>query len=186
MKLKSLLDSVRKYKKSFGVEAGSACNKYLGSLAIELLRRSFAERGINTSGRDVFIRGVPVEIDLLIPGNDARPEYGLAYDPSDVKAALEVKTRGCYGQKSLDSVRRAFELIRKGNPHIACAYVTLTELKGYKYAADEKQLECPNVFTLSWHTRKDENDWDPCQKEWERLLNWLKSLPRGGRGSKDP
>ncbi|MGA2608599.1 MAG: hypothetical protein ABSH01_14230 [Terriglobia bacterium] len=180
MELSHLLDTVQNYKEFFGVKD----DKFKGALSVELMRLVLEENGIITSGRDVFIKGVPLEVDLLIPSTNAKPEYGFVYRPEDVIAALEVKARGCYGKEALNSIREAFDLIRKSNAHIGCAYVTLTELKGYKWAVDKKKLGY-DAFTLAWHTRQHEkpgkwpstdDDWQELLTpgEWERFLNWLR------------
>ena len=185
MELPHLLNAAENYKESFGAKD----NKYVGALSVELIKLALRENGIVTSARDVFIRGVPLEIDLLIPSADAKPDYGLVYRPEEVSAVLEIKTRGCYGEKALNAIRAAFDLIRKTNPRIGCAYVTLTELKRYKYAVSEENLG-HNAFTFAWHTREHmkPGKWPSTPEEWQKLvtpgewdrfLDWVKGQGAG-------
>jgi hypothetical protein len=180
MELSHLLNTVQNYKESFGVKD----NKYKGALSVELMRLVLEENGIITSGRDVFIKGIPLEIDLLVPGANAKPEYGLVYRPEDVIAALEIKSLGCWGEKALNSIREAFDLIRKSNARIGCAYVTLTELDPYKWAVNDENLGY-RAFTLARHTREHmkPGKWPPNPEawhklltpgEWDKLLDWLR------------
>ena len=41
------------------------CRKFSGHVAVEIMKQVLAEKGIETSARDVFIRGLPIEWDLL-------------------------------------------------------------------------------------------------------------------------
>jgi hypothetical protein len=143
----------------------------------------------------IFIKGVPLELDLLIPHANAKPEYGLVYRPEDVIAALEIKTRGCYGEVALKAIRHAFDLIRKANRRVGCAYVTLTELNPYKWAVTEENLGY-KAFTFAWHTREHmkpgkwpstPGEWQKLitPGEWERFLDWLKRSKRKKMTSHD-
>lgn len=60
----------RKAKEDFGP---GHPKKFGGAVAIEILRATLDEKNIPTSRRDVFIRGIPLEIDLLILTNNAAP-----------------------------------------------------------------------------------------------------------------
>jgi hypothetical protein len=100
------------------------CMKLAGSITVEVIRLALSGFGITVSARDVFIRGVAVEVDLLVPGPMATPRHGLIYEPSDVVAAFEVKNSGAF-PGAVASIRRSFELIRSADPHIYCAYITL-------------------------------------------------------------
>ncbi len=51
------------------------CNKFEGHLAVETLKQALADEGIASSARDVFVKGVPVELDLLIPRIGASPLF---------------------------------------------------------------------------------------------------------------
>ena len=72
---------------------GPKCDKYVGAVTVEAIRRALKRHGIETSSRDVFIRGVPIEVDLLIARRPSGPKDELLYRPQDVAAAFEIKTR---------------------------------------------------------------------------------------------
>ena len=89
----------------------------------------------------------------------------------------------------VENYREAFDQIHKSSARIACAYVTLTELLGYKWAVDEKKLGCP-AFTLAWHTRAHmrPGKWPSTPDawkelitpgEWQRFLEWLGKQIKG-------
>lgn len=153
------------------------CSKLAGSLTVESLRRALEDEGIHLSARDVFIHGVPVEIDLLMPRPGAVPRSGLVYEPCDVLAALEVKNSGAYGAQTLESIRRAFGLIRAANPRILCVYVTLSERMGYRWAATDKNLGA-RAFTLFWHDGSRKGPSYRPSGDWSRLVAELVGLGR--------
>jgi hypothetical protein len=49
------------------------CRKFQGHVAVEIMKEALAAEGIATSARDVFIAGLPVEWDLLVPREGAEP-----------------------------------------------------------------------------------------------------------------
>lgn len=168
-----LLKRVQAAKQAFGVK----CHKLTGSVTVEVLRSAFLESGITVSSRDVFIRGVPVEFDLLIPAPTAVPTDGVVYDPSQVIVALEIKSAGSFGDDMLTSIRRAFGLVHQANPRIYCAYVTLAERKDYRWAATDANLGAA-TFTLFWHNGSEKAPrYDPTG-DWARLVRALKSQVR--------
>lgn len=166
-----ILACVQKAKEGFGTN----CKKFSGSVTVEILRSALLSLGIPVSTRDVFIKGVPIEVDLLIPTRVATPDYGLMYHPGDVLAVLEVKNYGAFGEDTLKRVHRSFELIRAANPQIYCAYVTLAERRGYKWAATADNLSA-DVFTLFWHNGSSRNGGFESTGDWSNLVNRLKSL----------
>jgi len=86
------------------------CTKFEGHVAVEILKDALAEERIETSVRDVFVRGLHIEWDLLVPRAGAAPAFnGLLYDPAQVKCAVEVKLSGiCGGVQTLDRIRKNF------------------------------------------------------------------------------
>ena len=169
-----LLAGVQEDKEAFGVK----CNKLTGAVTVELLRSALLDLGVAVSPRDVFIRGVPIEVDLLLPTRDGILSHGLVYEPEDVLAAFEVKYTGSFGEKALTNIRRSFTRIRAANPRIHCAYVTLAERKRYKWAATADNLGA-DAFTLFWHNGSSiARRYDPTG-DWSRLVDKLKSLGQG-------
>jgi len=154
-------------------ELGVNSKKFAGSLTVEMLKHAVETHGILVSPRDVFIRGIGVEIDLLLL-KKANPKYGLLYEPKDVLAVLEVKELGSWGQQTLNQIRRNFELIRRISNDIYCAYVTLTERRGFKQAITTENLGFP-AYTLFCHRGNDVENAEPTG-DFERLLNDLRKL----------
>ncbi len=56
------MEIITKASQDFGVKS----KKFSGALTVELVREALLKEGFNVSERDVFIKGFPVEIDLLI------------------------------------------------------------------------------------------------------------------------
>jgi hypothetical protein len=52
---------------------GAKCSEFAGAVAVQILRDALAEQGIPTSPRDVFVRGIPLEIDLVVPRPGRQP-----------------------------------------------------------------------------------------------------------------
>lgn len=122
----------------------------------ELFGKLLCERGIPTSRRNVFIRAVPIEVDLLVPRMGAEAEHGLVYDPADVQVVFEVKSYGNFGGTGLQKIRSCFSEIQKVKLDIHCAYVTLLERKTHKLRATEENLGFP-AYTLFWHRGWENN-----------------------------
>lgn len=144
---RDLLERVRSYQEQFGL--GVKCNKFLGAVTVEVLRAALREAGLLVAERDVFIRGVPVEVDLLIlrPGTDTIGR--LLYESSEVIAALEIKNRGSFGKSTVQRVHATFLRFSGAVPGIHCAYVTLSERKGYGWAITDDNIGDPHrAFTL--------------------------------------
>jgi hypothetical protein len=107
------------------VAFSAKCSKFAGAVSVELLKSALAAEGIAASSRDVFVRGIPVEVDLVIPCAAQVPALGVLYEPQQVTAALEVKNSGLFGGGSLAKLRDVFGRFRAIG--IQCAYVTLEE-----------------------------------------------------------
>jgi hypothetical protein len=150
-------------------------SKFSGAMTAELMKRVLADEGIATSARDVFIRGIPLEIDLIVPYRGEEPSLGLLYEPRQVAAALEIKKMGAFGELTLQTIRKNFHQLRELG--VACAYVTLEERKNYRHAASEDNLGFP-CFTLAWHKVMD----GPLEetRDWDRLLAFLRQCVSAG------
>ena len=94
------------------------CTKFVGALTVEILRKELAKLGFSVSNRDVFIEGIPNELDLLITKNGRQPEEKIAYRSNDVLAVLEIKFRGSYGKDMINRIRKVFDSIKKMNKKI--------------------------------------------------------------------
>jgi hypothetical protein len=166
-----LLKAVQGAKQTFGIK----CSKMSGAVTVEIFRSALAAYGLRTSHRDVFILGVPVEFDLLIPRQGAVPRHSLIFDPSEVLAVLEVKNSGSFGDTTLAATRRAFELAHAANIRIYCAYVTLAERKGFRWAATRENIGA-DAYTLFWHTGTDARREYESSGDWSRLVDTLSTL----------
>jgi hypothetical protein len=167
-----LLALVTAAKDSFGVK----CKKYAGAVTAELLKEALQWHGIQTSARDVFIEQVPVEIDLLIPKIGAVAQHGILYRAEDVLVVFEVKNSGSFGEGTIEQTGEAFRLMRARNPMIQCAYVTLTERRGYRWAVTEANLKNP-VYTLFWYRGSSEkNRRYEASGDFGRLLKSLRAV----------
>ncbi len=169
-----LLDCIEEAKRTFRIK----CPKYAGACTVEALRAALVAAGLPVSARDVFIRGVPVEIDLLIPRAQAIEVDKLVYDADDALVALEVKNSGSFGEHTLESVRRCFRLIRVASSNIECLYVTVAELQNYRWAATPANLEA-GVYTLFWHNSARPRKYE-ATGDWERLLAHMRDVVAGG------
>ncbi len=156
-------------------DSGMKCKKYSGSVFVEILKSALAEEGIVTSARDVFIEKVPVEIDLLIPRPNVIPRHGVLYRADDVLATFEVKRSGSYGKETLQKTKGDFELIRKQNARIECAYVSLTERRGYKWMATKDNIDAEVYIFLPYTGSEKKPQYEPTG-DWGRLLEKMKAL----------
>ena len=160
------------------------CNKFVGAITIEILRKEFAELGLNVSNRDVFIEGVPYELDLLIAKRDKNPEENLIYDPNDVLAVLEIKFRGSYGKDRkgrtpTEKLKMVFDSIREKNNGTKCFYVTISENKRYKYRITEEDLghACFELFTSTSNLESAmKRKILKVTGDWQKLIKTLQTL----------
>ena len=167
MRGREIVNKVRKAKEDFGPNCPK---KFGGAAGVEILRAALHDEGIATSRRDVFVRGVPVEVDLIVPHRDAKPVMDLRYEPNQVAVVLEVKKSGIFGKAGLDNIRQSFAQLRaKGIRR--CAYVTFEDRRTYKWKGTRENLGCP-CFTLAWHKKTD----GPLEltRDWERLVTFLR------------
>jgi hypothetical protein len=165
---KTLPDLISEIKKDFGPK----CSKFAGAICVELLRERLGRHGIITSNRDVFINGVPVEIDLLIPKPGAVPRHGLLYEPGDVLAAFEVKNSGSFGESTILKTRSSFAKIKSKHKSIYCAYIAIAERHNYRWRVTEENLGSP-VYTLFWHNGGVNRTYE-ASGDWSRLIADLK------------
>jgi len=167
---KEIVEQVRDASDGFQV----TCRKFAGAVTAELLKKFLAEEGISTSARDVYIQGIPLEIDLIIPRRGQKPKFGLVYQPTQVAAALEIKKNGSFGEPTLLTVKQNFNRLR--GEGVKCAYVAIEERKTFCWKATEENIGGFPCFTLCWH--KGDNLTDT--KDWERLLTFLRGCASNG------
>jgi hypothetical protein len=80
-----------------------------------------------------------------------------------------VKKSGSFGQPTLEKLQHGFSLYREAG--ICCAYVTLEERRGYRWAASPQQIG-GSCFALGWH-RTTDGPIEPTE-DWGRLLLFLR------------
>lgn len=174
---RELLDKVLSAKNRFG----EPCSKYSGAMTVEMFKAALEDHGIAASPRDVFIKGLPIEIDLVIAKPRVMPDYGLIYRARDVVVALEIKLAGSFGENGLHYIKHCFEEIKKVNPEIHCLYLTLMERKSYRWAVSEKNLGYP-AYTLFWHSSSEKNRTYESTGDWNKLTDHLKRIINRQKG----
>jgi len=159
---------------------GKKCAKYTGAITVELIRRALQDHGLRVSPRDVFILGVPIEIDLLIPKWKAEPRDCLLYTPADVLAVIEVKNRGSFGNATIQKIRNDFRAIREANPLIQCCYLTLSERKGYRWTVTDENCDA-DAYTMFWHSGGRKNETHDSTGDWDRFVQDMKRIQKTGQ-----
>jgi|SRR5271157_66084 len=170
-----IVKQARNASKDFRLTSGKS-GKFSGAMTVELIKRVLADEGICTSARDVFIQGIPFEIDLIVPHPGEKPTLGLLYEPQQVAAALEIKKMGLFGEQTLQTIQKNFNQLR--GLKVACAYVTLEDRKSYRYKATEENLGGFPCFTLAWHKVTDGPVEDT--HDWDRLLTFIRKCISAG------
>jgi hypothetical protein len=152
-------------------------NKFIGALMVELIRAEFIRNGIEISPRDVFIENIPFECDLLILNKQITPSHGIIYTPGDVKAVIEIKTRGNFGEQAGRRLLDTFDLISAKYQHIQCIYLTLYERENYKYRLVPEKWKYSVVELFSTQNDPDiafehgtlqpTGEWEKFIKKWQ-------------------
>lgn len=168
---RKIFETISNVKKNFGAK----CAKFAGAITVEIIKYAFENHGILTSPREVFIKGLPIEVDLLIPKRGVVPEHGILYKPQDVLVVLEIKNYGSFGESTINSIKKNFGLISQLNKEIYCAYVTLTERKEYKWAISRENIGFPS-YTLFWHYGSGKNFKIEPTGDWKKLLDDINKI----------
>ena len=174
--LREINDALRR----FGEVRPRLRTKLTGAVAAEVVREHLVRDGFPVSLRDVFIRGVTSELDLVLPAVDAKSDCNLVYDPQDVRAVLEIKYSGVYNRQVIPRLRECFDSVTSRCPGVFCACVVIHEREGFRFAANSADLGYP-VYTLHWWSGARANARDT--GEWTKLVNDLNPhvLPGGLR-----
>jgi hypothetical protein len=144
--------------------------KLTGSLCVEMIRENLTKSDIPVSPRDVFIAGIPDEIDLIIPHRSAQPKYGVIYEPSDVAGVLEVKYSGAYSRDVVPNLCERFTRIVSTCPNVSCAYLTVCENERFKQRVTTERLKFQS-FTLYWVNRN--YTVERIGDRWESVVQWV-------------
>jgi len=172
MKDTEILEAVEATERYFGPR----CGKYSGALTVEIIRRALQQEGVLVSPRDVFIRGIPVEVDLILPRKGVVPRDDLVYEPQDVLMAVEVKKSGSFGDKTIEAVRRNAETLRTASPWIICSCLVLSEREGYCWALTDENATC-KTYTMFWHRGEGTKRIQRSTGDWKRFLADVRSTP---------
>jgi hypothetical protein len=173
MDAKQILDRVREAKDGFGAKWPK---KYSGAVTVEVIGEALRDAGYNVSPRDSFIRGIPIEVDLLVVRPGVEPQFGCLYEPSDVLVAIEIKNSGSFTKSCIETTRNNFKKITKANAEIRCCYVTLTERETYKWRVTNDNLGHPyRAFTIFWHRGSKNIDYQDTG-DWQKFLDKLAGL----------
>jgi hypothetical protein len=151
------------------------CGKFAGAVTAELMKKHLGNAGITTSARDVFIQGIPLEIDLIVPYPKEEPTQGLLYEPRQVAVALEIKKSGAFGKQTIEATKNNFKRLRDRN--VACAYVTLEERRSFIYRVTKENIGGFPCFTLAWH--KVTGGILEDTQEWDGLVTFLRDAQAG-------
>ena len=168
MKEEKILETVSRATEEFGIK----CKKFSGAITVELIREALLEEGFSVSERDVFINGIPIEVDLLIAQKDISPVNRIQYKPEDVLVVFEIKGRGTFGENSIKSIFNNFKIIKQNKESIHCIYVTLSDRKSYKWKATAKNINAP-VYTLFWNSGPENSMKFNPTGDWKRLIKDL-------------
>ncbi len=160
-----ILERVENAKADFGTKT----TKFTGAATEEAIRKALKEAGIPVSGRDVFIKGVPIEIDLLIPKPGVDVDDRILFAPDEVLFALEIKNFGSFGQATIDGVSKSFGAIKTAAPAITCVYLTLAERETYSWRVTDENIP-GRVFMIFWYDVKGNRGQYHDSHDWERFL----------------
>jgi hypothetical protein len=146
------------------------CGKFRGAAAVELLRKVLMDEGIAVSNRDVYVRGLPIEFDLLALRGAQPPFNGLLYEAKGVNCIIEVKLSGLINAaKALPAMRRIFRAAKAAG--MACCYVCICDRRSAIVTERALGFRC---FTLThavgYGPRLKYED----TGDWPRLLKFLR------------
>lgn len=159
-----LLKSLNLAEKELGFDS----KQFSGAVCVNLLREVIKENGLTTSEKDVFIKDVPIEIDLLIVKHGSKPLYGLLWNPEDVIAAFEVKKSGLISEYGKTKTNSDFSRIKTYHPHIHLFFITISEIRS-KLASIEKSDDSFTFFIRRNGKYSETGDYD-------RLLDVLRAI----------
>lgn len=149
-------------------EMGCDCNKFKGTATVQILREHLSLKGYNVSNRDVYIKGVPHELDLLVLRKNVNNSL-IIYNPKDVIFVFEIKYNGT---TDLNYLSRVYNSIIEKNNKINCTYVTILEQQSWtkRFTKETIGFDYFVLYTYRSTTRMlPEMD----MGGWEKLLKYL-------------
>jgi hypothetical protein len=160
-----ILKLINDSKKNFGPK----CGKYTGALTVEVIKSIIKEIPLNVSSRDCFIRGVPIEFDLIIAASGIVPVNNVLYEPDDVIGVIEVKNYGSFGEKTIQKLKKDYEAVISSCKNATCYYITLAERVGFRWAVTKMNTGYES-YTLFNHRGKKYYS----TGAWDRFINDLR------------
>ncbi len=153
---------------------GERCSNFAGALFAEILRGHLLAYGVPVSCRNVFIRGLNLEVDLLVQTKEAVPDYGILYQQSDVLGVLEVKAFGAMGKESVCVVKENLERIGQltgAKGRIQSFYVCLQENGEREFTGQDVPFGDYSLFlNMAKPTRRCDTG------DWQKLVSDLRTL----------
>ena len=128
--------------------------KFLGDVsckAIQLyLNQIINKTGLEVVGPNVYINGIPNEIDLLIVKLSSKPIYLTSmYQEEDIISAMEVKTNAKSDDKTVREQLKIFDRIKAFHSRIDCLYVAIYgSNNAYKKIKEELNKNGYGVFVF--------------------------------------
>jgi|SRR3989344_107977 len=148
---------------------GCSCNKFKGAATVQVLRKYLSSKGFNVSDRDVYIKGVPNELDLLVLRKNVNNSL-IIYNPEDVIFVFEIKYGGT---TDLGTILIKYHRIIEKNNKINCAYVTILEQQSWTNRFTKETIGFDYfVFYTYRSTARPKPEVN--MGGWEKLLKYLK------------
>jgi len=142
--------------------------QFSGAVCVNLLREILKENGLFTSEKDVFIKDIPIEVDLLIVKPNSKPLFNILWNPEDVIAAFEVKKSGTFTEDGTIKTNSDFSRIRSYHPHIKLFFISISEIRN-KIASIERSDDSFTFFLRRNGKYSETGD-------YERFLSVMKTL----------
>lgn len=118
-----------------------AWNKFIGNYFMRVIKIFLFDEisdNYQVTEPNAYIKGFPIEYDLLIVRKDSNPEkYTHSFDPKDVYYGLELKLSGIYARKEnlrdkINNIKSNFDLIKNRHSHIDFSYLVFSEVTNPK------------------------------------------------------
>ena len=143
-------------------------DKFKGTATVQVLREHLSLKGYNVSDRDVYIKGIPNELDLLILRKNVDKSF-IIYNPEDVIFVFEIKYNSTTNLKHLLSV---YNCIMKRNNKINCAYVTILDQNSWTKVFTKEAIGF-DYFVLYTYRSTTRMLPEMDMGGWEKLLKYL-------------
>ena len=172
---------------------GRNATKFNGDVCCRILKH-YIEREIGRAFKIVspnaYIKGHPVEFDLLIVRSKAQPgKYTNAYEPDDVRCVIEVKSKGLVGKKQelgdqIKRIKTAFRAAQKICPKGTFVYFTFREAVPKRRGSIQywkktvKGLDPFRAFCMSNSRYKN----PPLEGQWEAFVKHLRGCLKKSAG----